>query len=86
MAEKLYVLGTILVACSRLRDSGEKSFSKKKWKKRAGAGYDSSSSSSPIQTLISESTHVRDSRIPAPSFPQLPAARGNGRAVTKSKH
>ena len=27
-----------LLACSRLRDSGEKSFSKKKWKKRAGAG------------------------------------------------
>ena len=26
------------VACSRLRDSGEKSFSKKKWEKRAGAG------------------------------------------------
>ena len=26
------------VACSRLRDSGEKSFSKKKWEKRTGAG------------------------------------------------
>ena len=26
------------LACSRLRDSGEKSFSKKKWEKRAGAG------------------------------------------------
>ena len=29
--------GTVL-ACSRLRDSGEKSFSKKKCEKRAGAG------------------------------------------------
>ena len=27
----------VSVACSRLQDSGEKSFSKKKWEKRAGA-------------------------------------------------
>ena len=31
-------LNTSVLACSRLRDSGEKSFSKKKWEKRAGAG------------------------------------------------
>ena len=31
-------LFVISLACSRLRDSGEKSFSKKKCKKRAGAG------------------------------------------------
>ena len=29
---------TLILACSRLRDSGEKSFSKKKCEKRAGAG------------------------------------------------
>ena len=28
----------VVIACSRLRDSGEKSFSKKKCEKRAGAG------------------------------------------------
>ena len=33
-----YPLPPIRLACSRLRDSGEKSFSKKKCEKRAGAG------------------------------------------------
>ena len=32
------VVDRFKVACSRLRDSGEKSFSKKKCEKRAGAG------------------------------------------------
>ena len=31
-------MASIMIACSRLRDSGEKSFCKKKCEKRAGAG------------------------------------------------
>ena len=34
----LQPLSVLAVACSRLQDSGEKSFSKKKCEKRAGAG------------------------------------------------
>ena len=35
---KLLTISGRFIACSRLRDSGEKSFSKKKCEKRAGAG------------------------------------------------
>ena len=37
-ARLVIALVSRILACSRLRDSGEKSFSKKKWEKRAGAG------------------------------------------------
>ena len=42
------------VACSRLRDSGEKSFSKKKFEKRAGAGERQASHTVTIQEVAAE--------------------------------